>query len=135
MGPAASVSQVPLEPRENARHDNTAQGIAHVTLLVSSEDDLAAATAQLTAVVGAHPSRKTVEDAAWGLDSQPEHVMPGQPAAIAELRVRVAKDDDEREYVGKHGAGIFEVGFVVADPNQARGGKTPYGKVVWIAAA
>ncbi|TBU42111.1 glyoxalase-like domain-containing protein [Dichomitus squalens] len=121
--------RVPLEPRANTQHENTACGVAHVKLLVPP-DALAATARQLTSVLGASPYSSTAEEVAWHLDLRPSRVAP--PSKIPVLRVGAAESDEEKEYVRAHGAGIYEVGFAVSDSGQGRETKTPFGKIVWV---
>ena len=123
--------QVPLEPRSNTQHENTARGVAHVKLLVPLES-LATVAKQLTSVLGVSPYSSTTEEVTWYLDLQPSRITP--PSVTPVLKVRAAESDEEKEYVRTHGAGIYEVGFVVSDPGQKRGTKTPFGKIVWVEA-
>ena len=122
---------MPLEPRSNTRHNNTARGVAHVKLLALPED-LARTTKELTSVLGISPFSSTAEEVAWHFDLQPSPVV--QPSRNPVLRLRAAVDKEEREYVRTHELGIYEVAFIVADPSQDRETKTPYGKVVWVGA-
>ncbi|KAI1791543.1 glyoxalase-like domain-containing protein [Ganoderma leucocontextum] len=123
--------RVPLEPRSNSRHNNTARGVAHVKLLVPPEE-LTATTKELTSVLGTSPFSSTLEEVVWRLDLQPSRVGP--PSAIPVLKLRAAEDEEETEYVRTHGPGIYEVAFIVADSSQERGTETPYGRVVWVGA-
>ncbi|KAM5542788.1 hypothetical protein V8D89_003749 [Ganoderma adspersum] len=123
--------RVPLEPRTNVRHDNTAQGVAHVKLLVSLED-LAATTKKLTSVLGISPFSSAPDEVVWYLDLQPSR--PDPASSIPVLRLRAAEGEEETEYVRTHGPGIYEVAFIVSDPSQERGTRTPYGRVVWVSA-
>ncbi len=123
---------MPLEPRSNVRHDNTARGVAHVKLLVPP-GDLAAATKKLTSVLGAAPFSSAPEEVAWRLDLQPSRLGPR--SSIPVLRMRAAESEEETEYVRTHGPGVYEVAFIVTDPSQGRGPtRTPYGRVVWVGA-
>ena len=123
--------QVPLEPRSNTQHENTARGVAYVKLLVLPES-LATVTKQLTSVLGVSPYSSTAHEVAWNLDLQPSRIT--LPSVNPVLRVRAAESDEEKEYLRTHGAGIYEVGFAVSDPGQKRGKKTPFGKIVWVKA-
>ncbi|KAI0668389.1 glyoxalase-like domain-containing protein [Trametes maxima] len=134
--------RVPLEPRSNAAHANTAKGIAHVRLLTAAED-FDAHAAQLTQVLGASPSDHSTPTGAgsgsgqvvrWELERQPrggEHGAYGAPVLI----LSTAGDEEERAYLRTRGAGIYELGVVVGDAGREGVARTPYGRVVWESAS
>ncbi|KAH9890539.1 glyoxalase-like domain-containing protein [Cubamyces lactineus] len=129
--------RVPLEPRSNTSHANTARGIAHVKLLVLSSQ-LAAYTKQLTTVLGVPPrdsaatgaSASSSREVVWELERQPEQSVETRTAP-ALLIMKAAEDDEEREYVRTRGAGIYELGIVVADSGKEGMVRTPYGQAVF----
>ncbi|TFK81920.1 hypothetical protein K466DRAFT_590928 [Polyporus arcularius HHB13444] len=120
--------RVPLEPRSNAEHANTALGVAYIKLLVAS-DNFDASKKQLSTVLGAQPHTATGTLASWDLEEQPAHI--GVHAAAPQLVLAAAQDDEERAYVQEHGPGIYEVGFLVSDVTKAGSARTPFGRVVW----
>ena len=99
---------------------------------MASPEDLAATTKKLTSVLGTPPFSSTTEEVAWYLDLQPSR--PDPASSIPVLKLRGAVSEEEAEYVRTHGPGIYEVAFIVSDPSQERGTRTPYGRVVWVSA-
>ena len=120
--------QVPLEPRSNVEHENTAVGIAYFRLLVSSEAYEVSAR-QLTTVIGQHPSVSSDTETHWELEQQPSHYGAHKMPPL--LVLQVADGNEEREYLQTHGPGIYEVGFRVADESNTGIAQTPYGRLVW----
>ncbi|PIL33010.1 hypothetical protein GSI_04459 [Ganoderma sinense ZZ0214-1] len=126
--------RVPLEPRSNVRHSNTARGVAHVKLLIPPED-LTATANKLTSVLGISPFSSIPGEVAWHLGPQLSRPDPAPTSSIPVLKLRAAEGEEEMEYVRRmRGPGIYEVGFIVSDPSQGRGARTPYGRVVWVSA-
>ena len=119
--------QVPLEPRSNFKHENTAQGVAYVKLLVAPEE-LDVLSKQLTSVIGTAPLTSS-EELSWNLGPQPSRSSPA--TKLPSLLLRAARTEEEHEYVRNRGAGIFELGVRVARARRAVD-KTRYGQVVWI---
>ncbi|KAI0648409.1 glyoxalase-like domain-containing protein [Trametes meyenii] len=130
------IWRVPLEPRSNADHANTAKGIAHVRLLAAAED-LDGHAAQLTQVLGVPPASSTTGSTSarvvWELGRQPTHEREGFGGAPV-LILSEPEDEEEREYLRVRGAGIYELGVVVGDAGREGVARTPYGRVVWKAA-
>ncbi|RPD55659.1 hypothetical protein L226DRAFT_617052 [Lentinus tigrinus ALCF2SS1-7] len=120
--------RVPLEPRSNTEHANTALGVSYLKLLITS-DTFENSKTQLITVLGAQPTTSTTTEAAWDLEEQPSHL--GIHKSTPQLILSAAQDDEERAYVQEHGPGIYEVGFLVSDATKAGSAKTPFGRAVW----
>ena len=120
--------QVPLEPRSNTVHANTAVGVSYIKLLVTS-DAFKSSLKQLTTVIGTRPDASSPTQASWSLDDQPSHL--GIHKSAPELILVTAQDAEERAYIQEHGPGIYEVGFLVSDATKAGSAQTPFGRVVW----
>lgn len=122
------VLQVPLEPRSNTEHANTAIGVAHVKHLVTPEE-LPAYAKQLTSVLGVSPKESTSTRVVWELEKHTSYRDVAARAPV--LIVSTPQDDEERDYLRSRGSGIYELGFVVEDPKEEGVGRTPQGRVVW----
>ncbi|KAI0657215.1 glyoxalase-like domain-containing protein [Cubamyces menziesii] len=131
--------RVPLEPRSNTSHANTAQGITHVKLLVLPAQ-LAAYAQQLTTALGVPPRDSTatasssLREFVWELERQPEQFAEtgiGKVPALLILKAAGEDDQEEREYVRTRGAGIYELGVAVADAGKEGVVNTPYGRIVF----
>ncbi len=125
------VLQVPLEPRSNTEHANTAIGVAHVKHLVTPEE-LPAYVKQLTSVLGVLPKESTSTRVVWELGNQSSH--PDAATRGPVLIVGTPQDEEEQEYLRARGSGIYELGFTVEDSKKEGEGRTPQGRVVWIGA-
>ncbi|KAI0373174.1 hypothetical protein BV20DRAFT_962969 [Pilatotrama ljubarskyi] len=119
--------RVPLEPRSNAEHPNTAQGIAHVKLLAAT-NELDAYAKQLTTVLGVPPVESTPAKVVWELEQQPSH----RDTARTPTRLILSEpnDEEEEEHLRTRDAGMYELGVVVEDRNREGIARTPYGRVV-----
>ncbi|KAI0628764.1 glyoxalase-like domain-containing protein [Trametes polyzona] len=119
--------RVPLEPRSNTEHANTARGIAHVKLLAAPAN-LSLRAKQLTSVLGVQPKKATSERIIWELERQPSHlgVSGNTPLVI----LSTSQDDEEREYVRSRGEGVYEVAFAIEDGEKEGVLRTPYGRIV-----
>lgn len=120
---------MPLDPPSNIQHANSTVGIAYVKLLVLPED-FDKSVKELTTVLGVQPKTSSASHVVWDLDEQPAHV--GVHETAPQLVLGSPGDDGEKRYVEEHGAGIYEVGFVVEDSEKAGGSAhTPYGRLTW----
>lgn len=105
-------------------HPSTAHGIAHVRVLASSQT-LTSVSQQLTSVIGDLPATTTGTEVTWILAT-----VSGRGDG-PRLILNSPKNEDEVGFVENVGTGIYEVAFRVAQDEQDRSGKTPYGKIVW----
>ncbi|KAI0355109.1 hypothetical protein OH77DRAFT_1455164 [Trametes cingulata] len=121
--------RVPLEPRSNAEHRNTATGLTHVKLL-APPDSLTTYAQQLTAVLGVPPVASTSTRVVWELEQQPSHRDPGRSPTRLVLSAPEDGDEEEEAYVRERGAGIYELGVTVEDSRYAGVARTPYGRIV-----
>ncbi|KAI0823894.1 glyoxalase-like domain-containing protein [Trametes gibbosa] len=123
--------RVPLEPMSNSEHANTAAGIAHVKLLVASEQ-LQTCAKQLTSVLGVSPRESTAARIVWELERQPLHTDAAGGTPILILSAPTNKE--EEKHIQVRGVGIYEVGIVVTGAPKPGVVHTPYGRVVWVRA-
>ncbi|KAI8999133.1 glyoxalase-like domain-containing protein [Trametes punicea] len=123
--------RVPLEPRSNTEHANTAQGVAYVKLL-APHAALDAYARQLTTIVGVPPAERTASQVVWELERQPSYRDSRAPHAAPVLILSAAGGEEEEAYVRTRGTGVYELGVVVEDVEREGGVvRTPYGRIVW----
>ncbi|KAI9059784.1 hypothetical protein FKP32DRAFT_1579320 [Trametes sanguinea] len=119
--------RVPLEPRSNTEHANTAQRVAYVKLL-APPDDIAAYAKELTSVLGVSPVDSSASQVVWELELQPSHDAAHRTPTLV---LSAAGDENEERYVRERGAGIYELGVAVTDAERGGVKHTPFGRIVW----
>ncbi|TDL20176.1 hypothetical protein BD410DRAFT_726121 [Rickenella mellea] len=119
--------RVPSEPASNTEHPSTAQGIAHVRLLVEPEL-FHKLSDQLTSVLGTQPIGGGTE-MCWELQT-PNSVRT--PSRTTKLILGPPRDDIEVESLRTKGRGIYEVAFWVIVRDEKKSADTPFGRVVWL---
>lgn len=118
------LSQVPSEP-DDITHPNTSVGIGFIHVLAPKEQ-LDALSKQLTVVLGIHPDGSLEDfEVRWTLQS------PGHNAGRStSLKLRLPQTDEEKTWLEKRGAGVYEVAIRVEHEVHAIINQTPHAKLV-----
>ncbi|KAJ7272889.1 glyoxalase-like domain-containing protein [Mycena rebaudengoi] len=117
--------RVPTEPDDNTQHPSRTLGVAHLVLLIS-ESKFAAASKELTVVIGAPPILRTATEARWSLSTLNGRTSPT-------LILSMASDQEQAHFVSNNtGLGIYEVGFWVGETGKKGSVNTPFGRIVWV---
>lgn len=96
-------------------------------MVLTSSEELASFSRQLTSVIGDSPIISTSTESTWRLET-------GNHKNEPRLVLRSPSSDSESTFVQEAGTGIYEVAFDVKNKEKEGNGRTPYGRIIWVSA-
>ncbi|KAF7294571.1 Zn(2)-C6 fungal-type domain-containing protein [Mycena indigotica] len=117
--------RVPTRPDSNTTHPSGARGVAHIRILVKS-DEFQLVADQLSAVIDAKPFERLEGTAKW-------HLSTLNGLRSPTLVVSIPESGEEEDFLRENTEpNIYEVAFWVGEKGKLGSVLSPFGRIVWV---